>query len=276
MREERPSASAVAGGAPGSDKKWGGGIRLQLLQHVLGAGGPIFARRLDVQLLDDAVFDDHRITLAALAHAEFRRIHLQADRLGEQAVAVSDHRDVLAALCLVPGAHDKGVVDARAGDLVDALALQLIGLLDEARQVLGGAGRRVGARHREQGYSLAGEIIAAGRRLRPFRRGDGQGNVGKAVANLNGHLGKLLLSRGGYVGSHRYGHKTCEGRASGASSSPAWTVRHSFPAVFSWRCPACPTRDSITRSSLLPSMTKMALSASASATSAPASVSASS
>ncbi len=38
---------------------------------------------LDVELLDDAVLDDHRVALAALAHAEFRGVHFQAELAGE-------------------------------------------------------------------------------------------------------------------------------------------------------------------------------------------------
>ena len=82
--------------------------------------------------------------------------------------------------------HER-VVDAGGDDLVDALGLQLGGLLDIGGQVPGRAGRGVGARHREQRDALAGEIVAALDRHRPFRRGEGQVNVGNAVANLDGH-----------------------------------------------------------------------------------------
>ena len=59
------------------------------------------------------------------------------------------------------------------------LALQLRRLLDVGGQVPGRAGRREGARHREQRDPLAGEIFAAGRRLGP-----------SAVAMVSGTSGR--------------------------------------------------------------------------------------
>ena len=52
---------------------------LQPLQHRLGAGGAVFARRLDVQLLDDTVIDDHRIALRADAHPGLAAVDGQPD-----------------------------------------------------------------------------------------------------------------------------------------------------------------------------------------------------
>ena len=54
------------------------------------------------------------------------------------------------------------------------------------------AGWREGARHREQRDALAFEIVAAGGRLRTVGGGNGKGDVGKAVADLDGHFDFLL------------------------------------------------------------------------------------
>ena len=67
-------------------------------------------------------------------------------------------------LVAAPGAHHEGVVDRHAPDLVDAGGLQLVGLLDVARHVLGRAGRREGAGQAEDRDRLAG------RRLRDVER----------------------------------------------------------------------------------------------------------
>ena len=119
------------------------------------------ARRLDVELSYHAVVDDHREALAARTHTEAAGVEGQAEGLGELAVAVGEHRDVGRAVRLVPRAEHERVVDRGGGDLVDALGLELGGLLDEARQVLGRAGRRERARDREQRDLLAREVFAA-------------------------------------------------------------------------------------------------------------------
>src|SRR4051812_26287223 len=60
----------------------------ELTQHVLGARDGETSRLLHVQLLHDRIVDDHRETLAALAHAEFHRVHFQSEGACEIAVAV--------------------------------------------------------------------------------------------------------------------------------------------------------------------------------------------
>src|SRR6185437_10694814 len=118
-------------------------------------GGAIFAWRLDVELLDGAVVDDHRIALRTLAETELASVHGQSNRLGEVAVAVGDHGDIAASVALAPGGHDERVIDRNAGDFVDALVLQLLGLVDVGWQVPRRAGRGERARHREQRNALA-------------------------------------------------------------------------------------------------------------------------
>ena len=50
--------------------------------------------RLDVEHLDDAVDDEHRIALRAQAQAPGRQVEVEADRLGEVAVAVGEEIDM--------------------------------------------------------------------------------------------------------------------------------------------------------------------------------------
>src|SRR3546814_6170318 len=80
-----------------------------LVEQVFGGTHLEFARRLDVELFDDAVVDEHRIALAARAEAETRSVHLQPDGLRELAVAVGEHRHLAFSLVgLAPRAHDEG------------------------------------------------------------------------------------------------------------------------------------------------------------------------
>jgi hypothetical protein len=61
---------------------------------------------------------------------------------------------ILDVIGLAPRAHDEGVVEGNAGNDIDALALQLGQILDEARKMLGGASGGEGARHGEQNHLL--------------------------------------------------------------------------------------------------------------------------
>src|SRR3546814_3527458 len=58
-------------------------LALQLLEHMIGARHLEFAGAFDIELFDDAVVDDHRKTLAALAHAEGGAVHGQDPRSEE-------------------------------------------------------------------------------------------------------------------------------------------------------------------------------------------------
>src|SRR5690606_30896508 len=87
-----------------------GSGRLELGHQVVGRRDLELARGLDVEPLHDAVVDDHRVALRALAHAEAGAVHLQADGAGEVTVAVGDHHDLVAdALVVAPGLHHEGV-----------------------------------------------------------------------------------------------------------------------------------------------------------------------
>src|SRR3546814_783720 len=126
-----------------------------------------------------------------------RSVHLQPDGLRELAVAVGEHRHLAFSLVgLAPRAHDEGVVDRGARDLVDALGPERVGLVQIARQVLGRAGRREGAGHRKQRDLAALEEI-----LRADLFGAGLGGldeigVRQAIANADGHVGYFLLMVG--------------------------------------------------------------------------------
>jgi hypothetical protein len=134
------AAATVAAGARGQRQQEGqehvnnNAIVFLLIVYIQMAGiSPVFqyvircrdaelARRLDVQLLDHAVLGVQREALGAQAHAEGRGVQLQAERLGEGAVAVGQHVQAFGHLLVLrPRAHHEGVVDRQAGDVDAAL-----------------------------------------------------------------------------------------------------------------------------------------------------------
>src|SRR3546814_19034926 len=130
-----------------------------------------------------------------------RSVHLQPDGLRELAVAVGEHRHLAFSLVgLAPRAHDEGVVDRGARDLVDALGPERVGLVQIARQALGRAGRRDGAGHRKQTDLAALEEIP-----RADMSGAGLGGldaigVRQAIANADGARQRDGLGKRGSVG----------------------------------------------------------------------------
>src|SRR5439155_20520834 len=140
---------------------YGAAARSQLRQDRLRARHVEPRAGLDGEVLHASVLHDHRIALRAGAHAEAARVEPEADRLGELAVAVGEHAHLARRVVgLSPRAHDEGVVDREADDLVDALGPDRAGLLEEAGQVLQGTGGREGAGHRKQHHALALEHLA--------------------------------------------------------------------------------------------------------------------
>src|SRR5206468_7223034 len=120
-KPRRPNARA------GGDVSSAGRERSETLEQIVRAGDVEGARLLNVELLDDAVVDQHRETLAAMAHSELGEIGVEAERLDEIAAAVGEHRHFpLRPRALRPGLEDERVVDRGAGDLVDALGLELV------------------------------------------------------------------------------------------------------------------------------------------------------
>src|SRR5262249_20504851 len=186
-------AAPATGAAHGSfEVAWSAAAsRLEELHHRFGARYLEGARSLDVERFHDAVVNQHGIALRARAHAVARPVHREADRLGELAVAVGEHHHVVAdLLVLAPCVHDEGVVHRQAGDRVDALGLDRLGVVDEARKMLGRAGGREGARQGEDNHLLALEQLIGGYRLHPFAGHGLQGNAGNLVANLD-HVGSF-------------------------------------------------------------------------------------
>ena len=73
--------------------------------------------------------------MTAPAHTEARGVEFEAEGLDEFSVAVREHVDVVGAGALLPGFHHENIVDRRACDGVDALRLEGVGLVHEARKV---------------------------------------------------------------------------------------------------------------------------------------------
>src|SRR5271163_3531312 len=106
------------------------------LQHRLGAGDLELPWLLDVQRLDGAIVDQHRIALCANAHAFLDAVELEPDRPHKVAAAVAQHHDLAGrAAFLAPDIHDKLVVDRDASDGVDALGLDLLRMTNVAGQM---------------------------------------------------------------------------------------------------------------------------------------------
>jgi len=69
------------------------------------------------------------------------QIELAPDGSGEVVVPIGQQEHLIVDIgVLLPGFHDEGVVDRNASDGVDPFGLELLGLVDEAREVLLGAG----------------------------------------------------------------------------------------------------------------------------------------
>ena len=82
---------------------------------------------------------------------------------------------------------DEDVIDRDSGHRIDALGLQSVEIVEEARQMLGVAGRRIGAGDREGGDGLAGEHVR-GRHVGWTVVGhDLECRIGQAVANADRH-----------------------------------------------------------------------------------------
>src|SRR5204863_2499432 len=119
--------------------------------------------RLEIELLDYAVLDQHRIALGADAESIAGSVELHADRLGEFGVAVGEKYGFIALVGVaLPGIHDKGVIDRDDRNAAHTLVLEGIGVEKNTWQMHFVAGAGVGARHREQRDLLALEDIVRG------------------------------------------------------------------------------------------------------------------
>ena len=124
----------------------------------------------DRQMCDFAVLGNQRVTLAAGPHATSHQIQFKPDSLGEGSRSVGQHSHLaVAALFLAPGAHHEGVVHGDTRDRVDALRLEGIRVLYEARKVFRAACGREGSRNGEKHDLLAFEYFVGGRLLWSLR-----------------------------------------------------------------------------------------------------------
>ena len=159
---------------------------------------------LDIQHLDHAVVDEHGVTLGARAEPDAAAVEIHADLLGELGIAIGQEQHLaLAARVLLPSRHDERIVHGDAGDRVDALLLEMIGALDEARQVLQMTGGREGAGHGEQNDLLARENILSRQRLDAFGRHDPEGGLGQAVSFGDAHRCSSMGLRAGRRAPYR-------------------------------------------------------------------------
>ena len=91
------------------------------------------------------------------------------------------------AASLGPGGEDERVVDRGAGDLVHALVVEGLRLIDEAGQVAGRAGGGERARHGEQHQLAAGGVLGERERLHGALDEVVQGDGGQGLAGLDRH-----------------------------------------------------------------------------------------
>lgn len=104
---------------------------------------------------DLAVVDNHGETTSSLAQ-------VPADAGGELGVVVGHEENLVIgdAISLGPTVHDKCVVDSNDDDLVNALGLDLLNVLDVRRNVRGTASRSESTGDRDEDDLLALELLA--------------------------------------------------------------------------------------------------------------------
>src|SRR5690606_15683185 len=169
---------------------------LDLRQHRGGVADFELARGLDVQLLDHAVLQQGGVALRSHAHAAGVEVELQAQRPRPVRRSVGEHAHPAGGVLLAaPGAHHEGIIAGDAPDFVDALVFERLRAFDVARQVLGRTCGRKRARHGKHGNGLAFyqvgylEIVGTNRAAARFGvEKFGQGAVGHAVADFDGHV----------------------------------------------------------------------------------------
>ena len=115
-----------------------------------GAAGGSFGQTWAVFIIHfrhNSVLDNHAHAHAAVRKMSHGKVHLEAESFGELPVAVSQVVDlILTAEVLRKSSHNEGIVYGHRDDLIDALSLQLVGILDVFRNVGGHAGGRKGTR----------------------------------------------------------------------------------------------------------------------------------
>mmetsp|Transcript_1908 Transcript_1908/g.5751 ORF Transcript_1908/g.5751 Transcript_1908/m.5751 type:complete len:249 (-) Transcript_1908:131-877(-) len=195
----------------------------------IGAGVLVHLSSLDEDLLDLHVIDDDTVPPGSLSESSLRVPDAaHSHSAGEQAGAVRKELDLLevswvegvlsggllllASLGKAPLAHDEGIVDRQAVDLVDSALLDLVVVLLVPGQVGAGAGGSEGSRESEDNDPLALEQILALHVL----PGEGVGRVGHRVvthaALEDNRRDSISLLRHGGSSTERHGTKTSGGR----------------------------------------------------------------
>ena len=153
---------------------------------MFGGGYRKFARCLDEQMGDDAVFGDQGEAFGAQTHTERRGIQFKTERFGESTIAVSQHGDALGCgLAFRPGAHHEGVIHRKAGKGI-TLCGECFGMLDEARQMFRRAGRSEGAGYGKHDDLFPSEKFGGFDGLDAVLEGI-DGNVGDGVSDVDCH-----------------------------------------------------------------------------------------
>ena len=163
------------------------------------------SRAFNIEAGHFAVLDQHRVAVAAQAHALARQVLGQSGGLGEVCAAVGQHAHLAAGFLLArPGAHNERVVHADAPYLIDTGGLELGEFFDITGDMLGRASGRERARQGKQcnGFASAGfghidqvgaNAAAAAFDVRIFP----QRGRGKGVTYFDHEL--LLFFRNGFV-----------------------------------------------------------------------------
>uniref|UniRef100_A0A0N4Z5J1 Type VI secretion system secreted protein VgrG n=1 Tax=Parastrongyloides trichosuri TaxID=131310 RepID=A0A0N4Z5J1_PARTI len=111
---------------------------------------------INVQLFDNAVFQQGGKTLGAHAQAFGRQVKFQTQCFGPDSAAVSQQTHfAIDVQGLAPSAHHERIVHSHAPDLIHTSGLELVCLGDKAWQVLLGAGGGESAGNGKHGNFLA-------------------------------------------------------------------------------------------------------------------------
>src|SRR5690606_181410 len=135
-------------------------LSLDLRQQLFCGRGFQVTTVLNIENLDHAVFNQHRIALRAYTQTTLGQIEFQTESLGESTATVSKETDLAVSLLITrPGTHHEWIIDCNAPDLVHTFGLELISSLNIARSMLFRAGRGESARHSEDCNFLALDCI---------------------------------------------------------------------------------------------------------------------
>jgi len=153
-------------------------LTLEVLENVFWRGSAIWIiidrsvlglAWLDEGLLDLHVLGDDGVPPRSLSEAVVVLLHIHLHGLSESKATIWNDFDVLQLLRLGPLVHDERVVHRQAVDLVHPKALELIEILFESWQLVGGTGRSEGTWKGEEHNLLSREELLRGHVL-PTKR----------------------------------------------------------------------------------------------------------